>query len=188
MARRNGLIHERFGPALEDHQGEQRVRMILATMAMLPALTMLGNLVGILGGLIIGVTTLDLSAGFYWNDVLTSLTLEDVWSGLGKAVVFGYFIALVACRNAGLTLQEEVVGQIGHELRAPVLVTDAGVVAEQRRIAPVVRVPAPENGVRAAPHPRGPHRAVEVGRERRALGMGAPNERDKDGETSERCG
>jgi phospholipid/cholesterol/gamma-HCH transport system permease protein len=75
---------------------------VLATMTMLPALTMLGNLVGILGGLIIGVTTLDLSAGFYWNDVLTSLTLEDVWSGLGKAVVFGYFIAIVACRN-GLT-------------------------------------------------------------------------------------
>jgi phospholipid/cholesterol/gamma-HCH transport system permease protein len=76
---------------------------VLATMLMLPALTLLGDVVGILGGLVIGVTALDLSAGFYMNDVLTSLSLEDVWSGLGKAFVFGYFIAIVACRN-GLTV------------------------------------------------------------------------------------
>ncbi|HEV8630894.1 MAG TPA: ABC transporter permease [Thermoanaerobaculia bacterium] len=77
---------------------------VLATMLMLPALTILGDVVGIIGGLIIGVTALDLSAGFYMNDVLTALSLEDVWSGLGKALVFGYFIAIIACRN-GLTVQ-----------------------------------------------------------------------------------
>ena len=72
---------------------------IMATMLMLPALTVLGDVVGILGGMIIGTTTLDLPAGFYLNDVLSSLTLEDVWSGLGKAFVFGFFIALIACWN-----------------------------------------------------------------------------------------
>jgi phospholipid/cholesterol/gamma-HCH transport system permease protein len=77
---------------------------VLATMLMLPALTILGDVVGILGGLIIGSTVLDLTPGFYLNDVLSSLSLEDVWSGVGKAVVFGFFIALVACRN-GLTVR-----------------------------------------------------------------------------------
>lgn len=77
---------------------------VVATMLMLPALTILGDVVGILGGLIIGSTVLDLTPGFYLNDVLSSLSLEDVWSGVGKAVVFGFFIALVACRN-GLTVQ-----------------------------------------------------------------------------------
>lgn len=72
---------------------------IVATMLMLPALTVLGDVVGILGGLIIGTTTLDLPAGFYLNDVLSSLTLEDVWSGLGKAFVFGFFVSLIACWN-----------------------------------------------------------------------------------------
>ncbi len=77
---------------------------VLATALMLPALTILGDVVGILGGLIVGVTALDLSAGFYMNDVLTSLTIEDLWSGIGKAAVFGFFIAIIACRN-GLTVQ-----------------------------------------------------------------------------------
>jgi phospholipid/cholesterol/gamma-HCH transport system permease protein len=76
---------------------------VVATMLMLPALTVLGDVVGILGGLIIGATVLDLTPGFYLNDVLSSLSLDDVWSGVGKALVFGFFISLVACRN-GLTV------------------------------------------------------------------------------------
>ncbi len=42
---------------------------------------------------------LDQPAGFYINDVLSSLTIDDVWSGTGKALFFGYFVSLVACRN-----------------------------------------------------------------------------------------
>ena len=77
---------------------------VLATMLMLPALTLLGDAVGILGGLVVGVTVLDLPAGFYVSDVLGSLSIEDLWQSIGKAFVFGYFIAIVACRN-GLQVQ-----------------------------------------------------------------------------------
>jgi phospholipid/cholesterol/gamma-HCH transport system permease protein len=76
---------------------------MVATMLMLPTLCILGDVVGILGGLVIGVFVLDLPAGFYINDVLSSLTIDDVWSGTGKALFFGYFVSLVACRN-GLTV------------------------------------------------------------------------------------
>ncbi|MDA8017605.1 MAG: ABC transporter permease [Thermoanaerobaculia bacterium] len=72
---------------------------LAATLIMLPCLTILGDLLGILGGLVVAVGELKLSAGLYLNDVLDALTFEDVLSGVGKSFVFGYFIAIVACYN-----------------------------------------------------------------------------------------
>lgn len=77
---------------------------LVATLIMLPALTVLGNALGILGGLVISIYQLDLAAGFYMNDVLTSLTLQDIGSGIGKSFFFAYFIAIIGCYN-GLTAQ-----------------------------------------------------------------------------------
>jgi len=75
---------------------------LAGTLLMLPILTLLGDLLGVLGGLLIAVFELDLTASFYWNDVVTALTLQDVGSGLGKSIFFAFFITIVACRN-GLT-------------------------------------------------------------------------------------
>jgi phospholipid/cholesterol/gamma-HCH transport system permease protein len=88
------------------------VPRVVATVVMLPALTVLGDVVGILGGLLIGVTVLDLSPGFYINDVLSSLSMDDVWSGVGKAFFFGYFVSIIACRNGlGVTGGADGVGR-----------------------------------------------------------------------------
>ncbi len=70
---------------------------LAACLLMLPSLTIIGDLLGILGGLIIAVGELQLSAGLYINDVLSSLTLGDVMSGVGKSVVFAFFICIIAC-------------------------------------------------------------------------------------------
>jgi len=70
-----------------------------ATLIMLPALTVIGDLLGIFGGLLIAVFQLGLTPGFYVNDVLTSLTVDDVASGVGKSYFFAFFITVVACRN-----------------------------------------------------------------------------------------
>jgi phospholipid/cholesterol/gamma-HCH transport system permease protein len=78
------------------------VPKLAATLFMLPALTIIGDALGILGGLIVAILQLNLPASLYWNDVLSSLTLADVASGIGKAFFFGYFIAIVGCYN-GLT-------------------------------------------------------------------------------------
>ena len=78
------------------------VPKLVATLLMLPALTILGDALGILGGLIVAILQLDLPASLYWNDVLSSLTLADLASGIGKSFFFGYFIAIVGCYN-GLT-------------------------------------------------------------------------------------
>jgi phospholipid/cholesterol/gamma-HCH transport system permease protein len=75
------------------------VPKLAATLLMLPALTVIGDFLGILGGLLIAVLQLDLSPGFYINDTLSSLTLADVGSGVGKAFFFAYFIAIIGCYN-----------------------------------------------------------------------------------------
>lgn len=78
------------------------VPKLAATLVMLPALTILGDFLGILGGLLIGIHQLNLTAGFYVNDVLTALTLEDIFSGIGKSFFFAFWVAIVGCYN-GLT-------------------------------------------------------------------------------------
>jgi phospholipid/cholesterol/gamma-HCH transport system permease protein len=75
------------------------VPKLVATLVMLPALTVLGDLLGILGGLIVAMGQLQLTAGFYINDVLDALTLQDVSSGIGKSFFFAYFIAIIGCYN-----------------------------------------------------------------------------------------
>jgi phospholipid/cholesterol/gamma-HCH transport system permease protein len=78
------------------------VPKLVASLVMLPALTVLGDLLGILGGLLIAVLQLGLTPGFFVNDVLGSLTIADLCSGIGKSFFFAYFITIIGCYN-GLT-------------------------------------------------------------------------------------
>ena len=78
------------------------VPKLIASLVMLPALTILGDFLGILGGLLIAVFQLQLTPGFFINDVLGSLTVSDMMSGVGKSFVFAYFITIIGCYN-GLT-------------------------------------------------------------------------------------
>lgn len=78
------------------------VPKLVASLLMLPALTILGDFLGILGGLVIAVVQLGLTPGFFINDVLGSLTLSDLSSGIGKSFFFAYFITIIGCYN-GLT-------------------------------------------------------------------------------------
>jgi phospholipid/cholesterol/gamma-HCH transport system permease protein len=75
------------------------VPRMAALLVMLPVLTVIGDLVGILGGLLISVTELRVSADFYMNSLLQGLMLDDVLSGIGKSFFFAYFIGIIACRN-----------------------------------------------------------------------------------------
>ncbi|HSK80032.1 MAG TPA: ABC transporter permease [Thermoanaerobaculia bacterium] len=75
---------------------------LAATLIMLPALTVIGDGLGILGGLLVATYTLDLPPGLYVNDVFDSLNFGDVFSGIAKSFFFAYFIAIIGCYN-GLT-------------------------------------------------------------------------------------
>lgn len=75
------------------------VPKVLATTIMMPLLTMIACTVGILGGLVIAVFNLHLSANFYMRSVITTVHYNDLASGVGKTFFFGFGIALIACYN-----------------------------------------------------------------------------------------
>jgi phospholipid/cholesterol/gamma-HCH transport system permease protein len=71
-------------------------RFIAATF-MFPALAILAIAVGITGGLIVGVTTLQIPMGLYMTNIWKWLTLEDYISGIVKTIAFGMIVAIVGC-------------------------------------------------------------------------------------------
>jgi phospholipid/cholesterol/gamma-HCH transport system permease protein len=75
------------------------VPKVVAIVVMLPILVVLADLVGILGGMFMAVTTLNQPAAFYLQHVTTALSLQDITSGLGKSFFFALFIGLIACHN-----------------------------------------------------------------------------------------
>jgi len=72
---------------------------LAASVLMLPCLVVIGDALGIFGGLLIAVFQLNLPAGLYINDVLSSLTIGDVMSGVAKSAFFAFFITIVACHH-----------------------------------------------------------------------------------------
>jgi phospholipid/cholesterol/gamma-HCH transport system permease protein len=81
------------------------VPRLLALLIATPALTVLADALGILGGLVVSVSELRIDAMFYFNSLFRGgwLVLSDLFSGLGKSVFFGYFIGIIACYN-GMTV------------------------------------------------------------------------------------
>ncbi len=75
------------------------VPRVIATTLMFPLLTVLSNLLGILGGLLIAVTNLHVSANYYMRSVIESVKYNDLASGIGKTFFFGFAIGLIACYN-----------------------------------------------------------------------------------------
>ena len=73
------------------------VPRMLALMLMVPLLCIYADLVGILGGAVVGVGMLHLGAAQYYQQTLSALHLVDFVVGLIKGTVFGILIALAGC-------------------------------------------------------------------------------------------
>ncbi len=73
------------------------VPRMLALFLMMPLLSLYANLMGLLGGLIIGVSMLDLGFMEYYNNTREYVHLNDLWVGLFSAAVFGILVALAGC-------------------------------------------------------------------------------------------
>lgn len=87
----------------------------------LPALTLLGDFVGILGGLTVGLLSLDLTLEGYINETMKAVTVWDVYSGVLKSVVFGLAIALISCQQ-GFAASGGAEG-VGHRTTSAVVAT-----------------------------------------------------------------
>ena len=70
---------------------------MLALMLMMPSLCLYSDLLGILGGAVVGVTMLDLGMVEYFNQTQQALSVTDFLLGLMKSVVFGVLVAIAGC-------------------------------------------------------------------------------------------
>lgn len=86
---------------------------VLSLILMLPCLTLIADLVGILGGLVVAVANLDLPASVYFRQMQRVLTAWDVYSGLIKSVAFAILVSGVGClRGFQASSGAESVGRI----------------------------------------------------------------------------
>jgi phospholipid/cholesterol/gamma-HCH transport system permease protein len=70
---------------------------VVATVFMLFFLTIISDLVGLVGGLAIAKVLLRLDARQYWSNAWETLVFQDVFMGLSKPVLFGFIIATIGC-------------------------------------------------------------------------------------------
>jgi phospholipid/cholesterol/gamma-HCH transport system permease protein len=70
-----------------------------AVLVTLPALTVVGCGLGILGGLLVAVFQLHVQGSVYLNNIVQYLTVADIVSGVGKSFFFAYIIAIIGCYN-----------------------------------------------------------------------------------------
>jgi phospholipid/cholesterol/gamma-HCH transport system permease protein len=70
---------------------------IAAAVISLPILVAIGDTIGIMGGYVVGTRTLDFNSYAYIKNTADFLETQDVVSGLIKAAVFGFIIALMGC-------------------------------------------------------------------------------------------
>lgn len=73
---------------------------IIAAAVTVPMVVLLAEVVGILGGMVVSATTIDLHPARYMNSVWAWLSTRDIYISLLKASVFGALIALV-CATQG---------------------------------------------------------------------------------------
>ncbi len=85
------------------------VPRVIAMSIMLPALVIISNAIGNLGGYIIGVSALNLNPATYIRNIQIYIDMSDLTYGLIKAFVFGFIVSLIGC-YMGLTTKQGAKG------------------------------------------------------------------------------
>ena len=85
---------------------------VLALCLMMPLLTLYADLLGILGGLIVGVAMLDLGIYEYYHETAQAMNFTSLFVGLFMSLVFGVLIAVAGClRGMQCGRSAQAVGQ-----------------------------------------------------------------------------
>lgn len=69
----------------------------LAMIIMVPCLTIIADFVGIVGGYLIAMSTLDITSLRYLNQTSSALVFKDLLSGLVKSFFFAFIIVKIGC-------------------------------------------------------------------------------------------
>jgi phospholipid/cholesterol/gamma-HCH transport system permease protein len=102
-------------------------RVIAGTLG-LPMLTVLANILGIVGGMLIA-GQYGIGANFYYQSILKTVGLGDLVSGLAKTFAFGWIITMVGC-HMGLRTTGGTVGVGASTTRAVVVASIAVLVSD----------------------------------------------------------
>ncbi len=70
---------------------------LLALGIMMPLLAVYADFLGVLGGLFVAKTMLDIPAATYWIETQQRVTLTDLSSGLIKSLCFGLLVSVAGC-------------------------------------------------------------------------------------------
>ncbi len=70
---------------------------VLAATIVMPILVAVGDIIGIMGGYLVGTGRLGFNAGTYLRNTLDFLEPHDVATSLAKGAVFGFIAALMGC-------------------------------------------------------------------------------------------
>jgi len=73
------------------------VPKVVASLVVVPLLTLFSDVFAILGGLVVGILMLDLTANAYIAQTFVTLTPFDVFLGVMKSVVFAFLISWIGC-------------------------------------------------------------------------------------------
>lgn len=79
------------------------VPRVWATTIMLPLLVLMGNFVGIFGGYLVAVVLMGANPVSYIDRTFQFMDLNDLFSGLIKAAVFGFLLAVIGCQQGYYT-------------------------------------------------------------------------------------
>ena len=72
---------------------------IVAAVIVLPLLVLIGDVIGIYGGYVVGVYQLGFNPANYIKSTIDNLEALDITTGVVKAAVFGFIIAVMGCYN-----------------------------------------------------------------------------------------
>jgi phospholipid/cholesterol/gamma-HCH transport system permease protein len=70
---------------------------VVATLVMMVCVAVVGNLMGVFGGLMVASNSLGISGDQYLRHTFDAVDLDDFYTGLIKAAVFGILISSLAC-------------------------------------------------------------------------------------------
>ncbi|MDF7806748.1 ABC transporter permease [Pontiellaceae bacterium B12219] len=94
---------------------------LVALALMMPVLTVYTNILGIVGGAVVGATQLGVSVTSYMDNATQFATNKDLYVGLFKAFIFGIIITTVSCHQGFMTT-EGAVG-VGKATRSSVIIS-----------------------------------------------------------------
>ncbi len=73
------------------------VPRLVASVIMFLPLTLIADLVGLIGAMYVADIWLNVDKAFFWQSAIKDLSMKDLFVGFGKPVVFSFFISTISC-------------------------------------------------------------------------------------------